>query len=556
MTNVPIVPRPAATLILCRDADPGIEVLLLQRTHEAVFMPGAYVFPGGAVDPQDNVDDLHGHFLGVSPDQANLMLDVEEGGLGYLVAALRECFEESGLLLAHQGESTDCLDHGEPELASRCASLRQQLMSGEQTLQQVCEALGVTLSLDRLAYFSRWITPEGRPRRFDTRFFLAVAPPGQIPCHDGRETIHHLWISPQEALERHKRGDLLVPIPTRASLQALVGFADTGSLMDHFLQSAPTTARARPARGAAGPRLIKPGEPSYAEVEKLDPCFSGAASYEIKPGAVTALSPTVRRITAPNPGPMTGPGTNSYLIGQGRDRALIDPGPAMDSHLQAIMEAAEGQLRWILVTHTHPDHSPGAQRLRELTGASVLGMEAPDDGHQDRSFQPDHVLSHGERVAGEGFSLRVLHTPGHASNHLCYLHEDEGLLFSGDHIMQGSTVVINPPDGDMLAYLESLAMLKEEAVTYIAPGHGFLMAHPVKVMDWLIAHREKRENKVVAALRSLSGPIHEEALVTMVYDDVPAAIHPLARRSLLAHLNKLRDEARAAQVGETWALLK
>jgi glyoxylase-like metal-dependent hydrolase (beta-lactamase superfamily II) len=152
---------------------------------------------------------------------------------------------------------------------------------------------------------------------------------------------------------------------------------------------------------------------------------------------------------------------------------------------------------------------------------------------------------HGERfTAGPGATLRVLHTPGHASNHLCYLLEEERLLFTGDHVMQGSTVVINPPDGDMAVYLRSLQALLDEALDWLAPGHGFLVAQPPNVLRGLIAHRVKREAKVLAALRE-HGPGAVEGLVEAVYDDVPAKLHGVAQRSLLAHLLKLRADGMA-----------
>ena len=569
-----IVPRPAATLILCRDrlsdeASPsagsdGVEVLLVQRTHKAVFMPGVYVFPGGAVDPADDSADLHAHISGLAPADANGLLEVEKGGLGYLTAALRECFEEAGLLLGQvrsdELQSNGCpyISHECPELAERCQALRQQMLEGVLTMPELCQSLGIRLPLDRVAYLSRWVTPQGPPRRFDTRFFIAKAPMAQQAAHDGQETISHLWITPREALDRNQRGELSLGMPTRASLEALIDFVTTDDLMNHFQQSRPASRQARPATGREGRKMIKPDHAAYPEIEKLDPEREGRAQYEIRPGAITRLSPTIRRITAPNPGAMTGPGTNTYVVGQGRDRAVIDPGPAIDSHCDAILEAVReqgGQLRWILVTHTHRDHSPGAARLKEATGAVVLGLAAPEDDYQDRSFVPDGSLAHGESLDGGDFSLKALHTPGHASNHICYLHEQEGVLFSGDHIMQGSTVVINPPDGDMAAYLAALNDLKHEGASYIAPGHGFLMDQPNQVIDQLIAHRQKREDKVIAALASAS-PVLEKELVAMVYDDVPAAVHPLALRSLLAHLYKLEGEARATQEGGCWTLLK
>ncbi len=166
----------------------------------------------------------------------------------------------------------------------------------------------------------------------------------------------------------------------------------------------------------------------------------------IVPGEIVAVAPGVRRITAPNPGVMTGPGTNSYLIGDAK-LALIDPGPELDAHRDALLAAAGDRLRWILCTHTHRDHSPLARALKEATGAEVLGHgRTPADGRQDEDFKPDRVLHDGEVVDCAGARLRVVHTPGHASNHFCYLLEGSGLLFTGDHVMQGSTVVISPPD--------------------------------------------------------------------------------------------------------------
>jgi glyoxylase-like metal-dependent hydrolase (beta-lactamase superfamily II) len=274
---------------------------------------------------------------------------------------------------------------------------------------------------------------------------------------------------------------------------------------------------------------------------------------------VVALSPRVLRITAPNPGPMTGPGTNTYLVGggEGGGWTAIDPGPESEPHLQALLAAlAErgGRLERILVTHTHRDHSPGAAALAAATGAPVWGRVADHPEWQDQTFRPDHVPQHGEAIAcGNGATLRVWHTPGHASNHLCYMLEEERLLFTGDHVMQGSTVVINPPDGDMAAYLGSLNELLAEPLDWLAPGHGFLVAEPQAVLRALIAHRLKREAKVSQGLQQ-AGPGTLTELVAVVYDDVPAALHGLAQRSLLAHLLKLRAEGRASEdAQQRWA---
>lgn len=272
----------------------------------------------------------------------------------------------------------------------------------------------------------------------------------------------------------------------------------------------------------------------------------------IQPGVAVRLSTRVCRITARNPGTMTGLGTNSYVVGAGEHWAVIDPGPVDDGHLKALMQAAPAAIRHILVTHTHPDHSPGAMPLRSATGALLLGRTAPHQPSQDSTFTPDRGLLHGDRLTlAPGATLRVIHTPGHASNHLCFLLEEEGLLFTGDHIIQGSTVVIDPPDGDMSAYIASLESLLGEPLNYLAPGHGTRIPQPHAAIRGLIRHRLRRETKVLATLPRQQ-PAGLPALVRRVYDDVPAQLHPLAQRSLLAHLIKLEAEHRAIRVAGGW----
>jgi glyoxylase-like metal-dependent hydrolase (beta-lactamase superfamily II) len=274
---------------------------------------------------------------------------------------------------------------------------------------------------------------------------------------------------------------------------------------------------------------------------------------EIIPGKVVRLNELVRRVTAPNPGMMTGPGTNTYVIGTG-ELALIDPGPESAAHLSAMLEAAGKRLKWILCTHTHLDHSPGARALRAATGAQVLGFGAvPDDGRQDAAFRPDRALRDGDTVDCGAFRLRAVHTPGHASNHLCYLLEQQRLLFTGDHIMQGSTVVISPPDGDMATYLKSLERLLALDLAAVAPGHGHVIEKPHDEVRRLIAHRMKREQKVIDAF-ACGDPATLDELLPLVYDDVPQRVHPVARRSLHAHLIKLERDGRVTEQNGAWRL--
>jgi glyoxylase-like metal-dependent hydrolase (beta-lactamase superfamily II) len=189
--------------------------------------------------------------------------------------------------------------------------------------------------------------------------------------------------------------------------------------------------------------------------------------------------------------------------------------------------------------------------IKARTGAELLGMPPPPGERQDQSFRPDRVLGHGDRIDVAGCSLRVIHTPGHASNQLCYLLADEKLLFTGDHIMQGSTVVINPPDGDMVQYLASLRTLQSEDIAHFAPGHGFLMDKTQEMIERLLIHRMDRENKVLGAVRRLGSAAIDE-LLPAVYDDVPVKVYPVASRSLLAHLIKLRDERRIGESAGRW----
>jgi|APFre7841882724_1041349.scaffolds.fasta_scaffold64573_2 glyoxylase-like metal-dependent hydrolase (beta-lactamase superfamily II) len=270
-------------------------------------------------------------------------------------------------------------------------------------------------------------------------------------------------------------------------------------------------------------------------------------------GGVQQIGVAVWRIVAPNPSPLTGPGTNTYVVGVGRP-VVIDPGCDDPGHLARILKVAGPGIDRILCTHSHPDHSPGSAWLRERTGARVYGQPAPDDGHQDPTYAPDAGIAHGERIAtGEG-TLQAIHTPGHASNHVCFLLEQAGLLFTGDHLMSGSTVIIIPPDGSMRDYLESLRQLRELSLTALAPGHGALMPDALTEIDRVVGHRLAREAKLALALERRTAATLDE-LLAEVYDDVPAFLHAYARYSLLAHAIKLVEEGRAGCEGEVYRWL-
>jgi glyoxylase-like metal-dependent hydrolase (beta-lactamase superfamily II)/8-oxo-dGTP pyrophosphatase MutT (NUDIX family) len=545
-------PRHSASLIVLRDGAPGLEVLMLRRAERAGDQnSGAAVFPGGHLDDADV--RAHPLCIGLDDAQASARLAVAAGGLNYWIAALRECFEESGLLLATdaQGRWADPDALGDP---AAVMALRQRLNAGEVDLASVCVQHGWRLATDRVHYFSHWLTPPGRPKRFDTRFFVAIAPPGQRPSADETESAEAMWLRPAEALSPERRLKLM--LVTEETLRTLARFERAADVLA-FAQQPRDVPLTMPRIGsdAHGMRPVLPSHWAYAEIGRLDPGGRGDIGIELVPGRTVRLSPRIVRVTADNGSVMTGPGTNSYFVGDpGGPCALIDPGPDDAAHVQALLAAAPGPITRILVTHTHKDHSPAAQALKAATGAPLFGRVANFPEWQDAAFVPDTALQHGDRIAlGADTTLRVVHTPGHASNHLCYLLEQEKLLFTGDHLMQGSTVVINPPDGDMQAYLQALSMLLDIDLDWLAPGHGFLIDHPHDVVRKTIAHRLQREAKVVAALRGLGhGDI--DALLPQVYADVPPRLHAVAARSLRAHLLKLRADGRADEAGGVWSL--
>jgi len=561
--HIRVEAKPAATVILLRDGAEGIEVFMLRRTESANFAAGMYVFPGGRVDDADRDTQWGLRCHGLSDAGGHGHAGLADDGLPYMVAVVRECFEEAGLLLAREHDDTNAplIDLHDARNATRYAQLRDELNAGKLGFNALCRDQALRLAADHMAYLTRWITPVGQPRRFDTRFFIAAVPAQQTGSHDNQETTDHVWVRPADALARFEARELNLMHPTRYCLRYLLDFKHAAAaIREARHQNTIPLFRPRLARTPKGMGAYREYDPQYAEIAKLDPGETATAWGAIVPGMVIRLSPTIERVTAPNPGIMTGPGTNSYLIGRDTQIGVLDPGPADPAHIASLLEAIGTRtVGWILITHTHLDHSPAAALLQAALAARqaevprVIGLPAPVG--QDASFVPQHRPAHGESIDIGGVALTALHTPGHASNHICWLHEGEHLLFTGDHIMQGSTVVINPPDGDMGAYLDSLRALRARAerikLEWLAPAHGFLIEQPVRAIDRLIAHRLKRENKVLDALGSQPAATIAQ-LLPVVYDDVPAGRSAWASRSLLAHLQKLRHDGRAIETDAGW----
>ncbi|MDF1780413.1 MAG: MBL fold metallo-hydrolase [Alcanivoracaceae bacterium] len=278
--------------------------------------------------------------------------------------------------------------------------------------------------------------------------------------------------------------------------------------------------------------------------------------FALTPGQPVQIAEGVWRLLALNPGMMSGPGTNTYLIRYLDGLIVLDPGPEDPRHVINIEVAAQQlslPVKKILVTHTHRDHSPAAHALHAQTGAPLCGPGTIDDNLQDERWHPHEQLADGDKIELGHSTLTVISTPGHVGNHLCYLLESEGMLFSGDHLINGSTVVIAPPSGSMSAYLKSLEKLLPFDIHVIAPGHGDLIHQPKQAVEQTISHRLKREHKVRTALSERPNSSASE-LVKVVYDDTPAFLHPIAEFSLLAHLIKLCEDGVAVVENSRYTL--
>ncbi len=260
MTTIPIIPLPAATVTLVRDGARGLEVLLLQRNFNSGFMPGVYLFPGGALDEEDNADAVAELCAGMDDGRASAALGLPSGGLAYWAAAIRESFEEAGVLLAYD-ERGDVVRMNDPAVRERYSAYRAEINEKRLGIVPLLKAERLRFAADRLTYFSNWITPVGAPRRYDTKFFVAAAPAEQEALHDNHETIHHVWISPAEALEHNRSGKFKMRTPTVRTLEEFVEYATTGALIA-AMQARTNIPAILPRLNARGERIL-PGDPRY-----------------------------------------------------------------------------------------------------------------------------------------------------------------------------------------------------------------------------------------------------------------------------------------------------
>lgn len=454
-------------------------------------MGGASVFPGGAVSESDH-DPRWERVSALTPEQAAASLGLEDGSLalGAYVAALREAFEEVGYP------------------PTREAVPDRSVADDPAGFLATCLDRGATLRSDELVPGGRWVTPLGSPVRFDARFFLTVVPDGWEPSPDPEEVAGCEWVTPGEALAGLAAGNRLMAPPTIEMLQRLDRYTSTGDALSGFL--------ARGLKGAGNVLSLQ-------------------------------VSPLVRVILAPNAGVMTGPGTNTYVVGSG-PFLVIDPAVDDDEYFDALLEACERDVDQILITHRHSDHVGGVARLVEATSARVRAWGSGEVGGT-----PVEPLEPDELIEVPGVTLRSLHTPGHASDHVCFYMEGAASLFAGDTILGEGTAVIAPPDGDMKDYLDTLRRLGDLYIDRIFPGHWRPLDGGAEVIRGYLEHRKAREAKILNAVPVDGAGL--DAIVAAAYADTPEHLHPVARFSAVAHLEMLEQAGAVRRSGDAWLRL-
>jgi glyoxylase-like metal-dependent hydrolase (beta-lactamase superfamily II)/8-oxo-dGTP pyrophosphatase MutT (NUDIX family) len=532
-------------VLLLRDSPDGLEVLMTRRSSKASFVPGAFVFPGGGIDPADGCCHAIAQRRATQSNEA----------LMQAVAAIRESFEELGVLLARHADGS-WATQAEIEAMDRQGNFAAQ-----------CTARGLTLAASDMHVLARWITDRDLAKRFDVPFLVARVPESQVPLADETEQFEPVWVRPAEALARHQAGTFFMIFPTIRTLERLQHLATVDAVLHACAVSEAPLFTSCPRAGLLAGREARfmEHESPFGELALVCPDGQIVHPLDWQSEQVVPLLKNVLRLTAPNPGAMTGPGTNSYLVGDPHTGFIaIDPGPADDEHLSKLWRAAGGDIRMIVCTHSHPDHSPGAKPLQAMCQPQppILGLPSAPTARAHSAFTPGRTLQNKELLTlikkgleadflyNTSHTLQVIHTPGHAANHVCLVLREDGLLFSGDHILNGSTTVIDPPDGDMNDYLNSLDVLTaacaEHHINFILPAHGYVIGGPdSEAQDAIIrlkTHRLQREAKVMAAMQALPHGTLDDWLA-LVYSDVPERMWPVAKRSLMAHVARIESMA-------------
>lgn len=494
-------PKDAAAIILLRhDTDPENPVVFwVQRSNMLAFLPGFHAFPGGQIDPSDAEVDVRN---APNPETAAM-----------ISGAARELFEELGVLVARGSE---LLTRGQRTF------LLDDLESGRMSWPALLQHYELYLDADDFTYAGRWVTPPFNARRFDTWFFLVKCPPKQEPNVIAGELQNGEWRPAREAYDRWMR-DLVVAVPPTLHALRTLGAGITPDLVDRFLSI-------REAHGQPERRITF--RPNYI-------CFP------------------VRTPTRP-------PATHTccYIVHNSNEMLVFDPGSPYEDEQQALAECiddmiSEGRrVREIILTHLHPDHVGGVNALKTHLGGNVpvaahaQTAAALSDVHVDRLIEDNDVITlEGEPV----IQLRALHTPGHALGHLCFHDEPRGVLMTGDNIVGIGSVLIDPPQGNMRDYLNSLdRMLTLPRLTVLLGGHGPAVATPYQKISEYIRHRLEREQNILATVREGASTVKE--IVARVYTDVSPKAHAMAERAVLAHLEKLRDDGAVSEENGNWKL--
>ena len=532
----PAPTRPAATVLLLRDNTGCIEVLMTRRSSTASFAPGAYVFPGGGIDAADA--QCHA--------QSTRRAGQSDLRLTQAIAAIRESFEELGVLLARHAD-------GRHASTADVEGLDRQLPFASQMHER-----GLTLDGAEVFVLAHWVTDRDLARRFDVPFLVARMPDGQTPVADESEQFEPVWVRPADALARHQSGGFFMIFPTIRTLEKLQHYVNVDAVLAACASEEPLwTSCPRAGWLAAKEARYMEHEAPYGELALTCPDGQILHALDWQTAQPVALLKNLMRLTAPNPGVMTGPGTNSYLVGDpNTGYIVIDPGPADADHIERLWRATGGDIRMIVCTHSHPDHSPGARPLQALciVRPPIFGLPSASTARAASEFAPDRALQDQELLAlvlpgleGETtHTLKVIYTPGHAANHLCLVLLEDGILFSGDHILNGSTTVVDPPDGNMNDYLDSLDRLSDACdahqIEFIAPAHGYVLADAKAAIAGLKAHRLRREAKIIGVMQAQPDGSMDD-WVALAYDDVDPRIWPVAKRSLLAHVERVRELA-------------